>query len=107
MGHENILLLIIVSNLFIFFCCVARIGQSSRRVRLKIRNKYTLVGSGSLFGAFGFWVFPFHGGELCGLAVFVASVAFSMYLDGDDWTDGPPPSAFKGESDEASSRVHD
>lgn len=100
MLNESVLLAIIGFSLFIFWACVCRIRQSSKRVKLRVRNRYTIIGTGALFSAFGFWVFPFHGGELYGIAIFIGSVAVGFLLDKEDWHGGPPPSALKGDSSE-------
>lgn len=100
MVNETVYLVIIGLSLSIFWACVCRLKQTGKRVHLRVRNRYVLIGVGSLFSAFGYWVFPVHGGELYGLCIFIASVALGFWLDKKDWDDGPPPSAFKGESNE-------
>jgi hypothetical protein len=107
MVNENVLVIIIILSLAIFWSCICRLKQTGKSVQLRVRNRYVIIGVGSLFSAFGFWVFPFYGGEIYGLGIFVGSVAVGFWLDKKDWDHGPPASAFKGEQDETRNRVPD
>lgn len=104
MVNEKVLMLIIIMSLAIFWSCVCRLKQTGTRVHLRVRNRYAIIGAGSLFSAFGFWVFPFYGGEVYGLGIFVGSVALGFWLDKKDWDHGPPRSAFKGDDDGTKTR---
>ncbi len=81
--------------LAIAWSCSCRINLSSKKVKLIVRNRYTIIGTGALLGAFGRWVFPFWGGDGVGLVFFVGSVAIGFILDKIDWKYGAPKSAIK------------
>lgn len=102
MVNEKFLLLVIVLSLGIFWSCVCRLKQTGKGVHLRVRNRYAIIGTGALFSAFGYWIFPVYGGEIYGMGIFVGSIALGFWLDKKDWAHGPPPSAFKGDSDETS-----
>lgn len=78
---------------FVFWACACRLKMTSKRVRLSVRNRYVVIGTGSMFGGLGHWIFQFPGGGYVGLVLFVVSIAMGFWLDKEDWRHGPPPSA--------------
>lgn len=93
MLDTRVQLAVMVASLAIFYACVCRLRKTDSRVFLRVRNRYMIIGGGSLFSAFGYWVFPWYGGEAYGLCIFVGAVAIGFWLDKKDWDHGVPPSA--------------
>lgn len=93
MLDQRVLLVVIAASLAIFYSCVCRLKMTHKGVFLRVRNRYVLIGGGSLFSAFGVWIFPWYGGELYGMAIFVFAVAAGFWLDRKDWEYGVPPTA--------------
>ena len=93
MLDQRVLLIVVIASLGIFYSCVCRLKMTHQGVFLRVRNRYVLIGGGSLFSAFGSWIFPWYGGELYGMAIFIVSIALGFWLDRKDWEHGIPPTA--------------
>lgn len=96
MLSNTLLVINMILCLGIAWSCSCRLDMSSKKVKLLVRNRYTIIGTGALFGAFGRWVFPFWGGDGIGLIVFVGAVAVGFLMDKVDWEHGVPHTAIKG-----------
>lgn len=92
---DVILLINLCMCLFIFWACVCRLKMTSDRILWRVRNRYTIIGTGALFGGFGHWIFDFYGGGYLGQCIFVGSIVVGFWLDKVDWDRGPPDSATK------------
>lgn len=92
---NELVLINMILCLGIAWSCTCRLKMTHKRVKLSVRNRYVIIGTGSLLGAFGRWVFPFWGGDGLGLVLFVAAIAVGFFLDKNDWEHGVPPSATK------------
>lgn len=107
MVDERLVLINLVMCSSIFWACVCRLRMTTKRVYPRVRNRYVIIGTGSLCGGFGQWLFPFDMGVYLGLCIFVGAIALGFWLDKKDWDNGPPASATKpGELyDEAGNRI--
>lgn len=90
---------LIVANLFIClgiaWACKCRLDKTSDRVYAHVIWYYACIGTGSLFGAFGHWVFPRPEGVIIGMVLFSLSIAISFLLDMVEWKNGAPKGATK------------
>lgn len=82
----------LVCALGIFWSCVCRLQMTHRKVIARVRYRYAIMGTGSLFAAFGPFL-PGENGGLYGVSIFIACVAVGFWLDRADWKHGVPPSA--------------
>lgn len=90
---SSLILVNILVGLTIAFSCGCRLNMTSRRVYLRVRNRYAIIGSGALFLAFGHWIFPYWDGAYIGATIFAVSIVLGFWLDKRDWERGVPPSA--------------
>jgi hypothetical protein len=77
----------------IFWSCVCRLKMTHKGVFPRVRNRYVLIGGGSVFSAFGHYIFPIWGGEAIGMVILILAVAIGFWLDKGDWEHGVPKSA--------------
>lgn len=90
MLQDFAVLIIFVSSLLIFWSCVCRLNLTHKGVYARVRWRYSIIGTGSLFAAFGPFIFP---NGLYGVAIFFAAHGIGFVLDRKDWAHGVPESA--------------